>query len=301
MSLYVTANEFKQAPTGIDTDTLDQTNIGNQDAQDAALLNILRRASAWVDTIVQQETLEATVNTESKEVYMGKDGRINVHVDNVPIIEMQSVQFRSHPRSPYQTVDLTNIEVRDTWFTIYDIYYSSSLAQDLLPMGLGSGFYTSNIFSGYTSPYYRKTDYPITIKYTYLNGWANTYMASNASSGSTSFVVADSTGLTNNQRITIYDGGHQETINVVSINGNTLTVKNPLIFDHNAGSGVSAVPEAVKQATIMLASALIKDRGSLAITMQETSVLNVNSTPNKTDEVSIAKELLAPYRRMVVS
>jgi hypothetical protein len=301
MSLYVTASEFKQAPTGIDTNTLDQTNIGNQQAQDAALLNILRRASSWVDTFVQQESLEATLNTEIKEVNMSRDGRINVHVDQVPIIQLQSVQFRVHPRTPYQQVDLQNVETRDNWFTIYDLYFNSNLSQDMLPIGFGAGFYTTDIYAGYTSPYAKKTDMPITVKYSYLNGWANTTLAMSAKAGDSTITVADATGILADQRLTIYDGFSQESIYVTDVNGNVLTLKNPLLFGHQVGVGVSAIPEQVKQATIMLACSLIKDRGSLAITMQETSIMNVNPTPNKTDEVSVAKELLAPYRRVVVS
>jgi hypothetical protein len=290
MSLYVTANEFKQAPTGIDTSTLDQTAYGNQQAQDGALLNILRRASAWVDTIVQQESLEATVNTELKEVRMGRDGRVNVHVDQVPIIALQSVQYRSHPREPYEQVDLNSIEVRDNWFTIYDLFYNTALGQDAATL------------YGYGEPLYnRQTEIPITVKYTYLNGWTNTTLALAASAGATTVTVVDSTGIVVNQRLSIYDGALQESVVVTAINGNVLTLKNPLLFAHVVGTGVSAIPEAVKQATIMLACALIKDRGALAITMQETSVMNVNATPNKTDELGIAKQLLAPYRRVVVS
>jgi hypothetical protein len=301
MSLYVTTNEFKSAPTGIDTSNLDATNLGNQQAQDAALTSILRRASAWVDTIVQQETLEATLNTEIKEVTMARDGRVNVHVDQIPIIDLQSVQFRSHPREPYQTVDLVNVEARDNWFTIYDLYYNTSLSTDLMGVGIGGGTYTADVFAGFTSPYYRKTDIPLTIKYSYLNGYTNTTLAIAASAGDNSITVVDSTGLKPDQRLAIYDGGLQESITISAINGNVLTLKNPLLFAHNVGIGVSAIPEAVKQATILLASSLIKDRGALAITMQETQVLNVNATPNKTDEVSIARELLAPYRRVVIS
>jgi hypothetical protein len=299
MSLYVTASEFKQAPTGIDTTTLDQTQIGNQAAQDSALLNILRRASAWVDTIVQQETLEATLNTEIKEVRMSRDGRINIHVDQIPIVQLTDVQFRSHPRTPYQVVDLNSCEIRDNWFTIYDLFYNTSLSSDL--MGLGAGAYTSDIFSGYTSPYYRKTDVPITVKYTYLNGYTNTTLAIASTIGATSITVADSTGLTVNQRVTIYDGVSQESITITAINGNVLTLKSGLIFGHAVGVGVSAIPDSVKQATLMLACALIKDRGSLAISLQETQILSASATPYKTDEVSIARELLAPYRRVVIS
>lgn len=299
MSLYVTASEFKTAPTGIDVSTLDQTNIGNQAAQDSALLNILRRASAWVDTIVQQDTLEATLNTEIKEVRMSRDGRVNIHVDQTPIIQLTDVQYRSHPRESFQEVDLNSIEIRDNWFTIYDLFYNTSLSPNF--MGLGSGSYTNDIFSGYSSPYYRKTDVPLTFKYTYLNGYTNTTVTVAATIGATSLTVADSTGLTVNQRVTIYDGAGQETTVITAINGNVLTLKSGLLFAHAVGVGVSAIPDSVKQATIMLACALIKDRGALSITLQETQVLSSNATPYKTDEVSIAKELLAPYRRVVIS
>jgi hypothetical protein len=301
VSLYILPNEFKQAPTGIDTATLDQTNIGNQAAQDAALMNILRRASSWVDTIVQQETLEATTNTETKEVYMARDGRINIHVDQVPIISLISAQFRGHPRATYQSVDLGSIEVRDNWFTIYDLFYNPTLSQDLMGAGIASASYMTDIYAGFSSPYYRKSDIPLTVQYTYLNGYTNTTLTVAAAVNATSVTVKDSTGLTVNQRVTIYDGANTETVVVQAVNGNVITLTSGLLFAHAVGIGFSAIPDAVKQATVMLAAALIKDRGSLAITMQETSIMNVNPTPYKTDEVSIARELLAPYRRVVVS
>jgi hypothetical protein len=289
MSLYVTANEFKQAPTGIDTSTLDQTNFGNQAAQDSALLNILRRASAWVDTIVQQ-TLEASVDTEIKSVRMGRDGLVNVHVDQAPIITLQNVQFRYHPRDPYQTVDMSSIELREGWFTIYDLFYNTSLGQDLASL------------SYYDMPLYnRQTMLPLTVKYTYLNGWANTTLAVAATVNATSITVVDASGVVVGQKLTIYDGAYQESVTVQAVNGNVITLSRGLVFAHAIGIGVSAIPDAVKQATIMLACSLIKDRGALAITMQETSVMNVNGSPNKTGEVDVAKTLLAPYRRVVVS
>lgn len=302
MSLYVTPSEFVAAPTGIDTNQLDVTNIGNNDAQTAVLRSILTRASAWVDTFVQQQTLEASVNTETKEVRVGRDGRMNVHVDMVPIVELQSVSVRFHPAMDFMSVDLKNVEVRDNWFTIYDIVYNTSSPQGLVGAWYGSGVYQNDIYTGFNSPYYRKTDMPITIQYTYLNGYANTTINSTPAAGAATFTVVDSTGMTVGQKLTIYDGFMSEVVYVQSVNGNNITITNPLAFSHNAGCSISAIPESVKQATIMLATALIKDRGALSVTLQETNIMGVSATPNNPyDEISIAKELLRPYRRVVIS
>ncbi|MDK7481009.1 hypothetical protein OWP19_23870 [Bacillus cereus] len=287
MTLYISVAEFKQAPTSIDYTTLDQDNYGNQAAQDASLLNVLRRASSWVDTIVQQETLEATVNTELKEVRMSRDGRINVHVNNTPIIQLQKVEYRTSPLEPFKEVNLTDIEVKDSWFTIYGVHLMNSLE--------------SNIFIGNRTPYYRKSDIPITVRYTYVNGWTNTILAANVAANSKVVTLADPTGLVPGQRLTLYDGPTQETVTVESVAGNSVTLMNPLLFDHAKLTTISAIPDNVKQATLLLAMYLIKERGSLAVTMQESQISTISYNTKKSDDLSVARELLQPYKRVVTS
>lgn len=292
MSLYVTVDEFKQAPTAVDVSALDQTNLGNQAAQDNALFNILSRASSWVDNICRVNTLTATTNTETKEINLGRDGRLTVHVDNVPIIQLTSVGYRMTPNVPFANVDLQYVQIMKNWFTVYNVN-SNTLSPALT---------LQNSF-GYYSPWQRQqlSDMPLTVQYTYVNGFMNTVLTNDANVGDTTVTVNDSTGVVVGTAFTIFDGPSEENCVAASVNGNVITLQNPLMFDHFSNTSVSALPAAVKQATILLASYLIKERGSMALTMSETVASGTSIGYNRSSDIEIAKQLLRPFVRVVSS
>lgn len=289
MSLYVTAQEFKSAPTSIDVSTLDQTAVGNQQAQDVSLTNILRSASGWVDHIIGVDTLEATTFTETIEANTGRDGRLIVRLKNSPIISLQSVQYRISPSDPFTDIDLTNVQIHKGWFAVYN---------------LGTNFFNANlnipIF--YYTPWeiQQISNIPVTVKCTYVAGYMNTQLQSAATSGATTITVKDATGVYTGLKFTIYDGVNTENCTVQSVNGNVITLSSPLLYSHNAGVSVSAIPSPVKQATILLASYLIKERGSLGVMMNETVASGTTMSYNKPSDVETAKQLLAPFKRAVV-
>jgi hypothetical protein len=293
VSLYVTVAEYKQAPTAIELDQLDQTNLGNPDAQDAALLNILRRASSWVDNIVKMNTLEATVTTETKEVHIGKDGRIIVHPDNVPILNLVSVEYSLSPLIGFSTIPLDMIQTYENWFTIYQ-FSQNTLSPNLIlqPSSLG-----------YINPFTRQllSDLSITLKYSYINGYMNTMLAQDANAGDTTIIVKDATGAYPGLKFTLYDAAYEEYCVISSVSGNRITLVNPLLFAHSSGMNVSCLPASVKQATILLANFLIKEKGSLAVQMNSMAVSGTSMDYNKPSDVTTAKELLRPFVRTVVS
>jgi hypothetical protein len=293
MSLYVSVSEFKQAPTAIDVSALDQTNIGNVQAQDNALLAILRSASSWAANLCKINTFEATVNTEIKDLRIGRDGKILVFPDNYPVINVQSVQYRTNPFMDFINIDLNSVETFDNRFSIYR-FSTNFLSPNLI---LQPSYY------GYTNPYTRQmfSDIPFTLKYTYVNGYFNSVLAVAGAIGDTIITVTNATGLSAGSDFTIYDGPNEEYCVVSSIDGNVITLTHPLLFAHAVGTSASAIPDDIKRATIILASILIKERGSMAITMTETVVSSTSIGYNRSEDLSIAKQLLRPYVRTVVS
>jgi hypothetical protein len=296
VSQYLTADEFKKAPTGIDTSSLDQTNIGNQAAQDAALTIVLRQASSWVDNFCQVNSLEATLNTEHKEVRMGRDGRLNVHVDNTPIIELQSVKYQTFPTTGKLDIAVDQIIVYDNWFSIFNL---PTLANALYGLNVQQPLPST----WYNTPYRRQlaSDVPISLEYTYINGYMNSLLALDATAGDTTITLKDATGAYTGLKFTIYDGASEEYATVQSVSGNVVTLAAPLLFSHLSGVSVSALPASIKQATQLVASYLIKERGSLAITMSETVVQGTAMSYNKNSDLELAKDLLRPFVRRVVS
>lgn len=291
MPQYVTISEFKSAPTGIDVSNLDQTNVGNTLAQDIALQDILKRASAWVDNICKM-TLQATLSTETKECSAARDGRLVVHPNNIPIINLQSVGFKTAPNLGFTEQDLSSVQVYNNYFAIYYLqtgFFAPSLAVQYPEFGYYNPFQKQQL-----------SDMPIIVQYSYLNGYANAVLMDIATGGTNTITVDNPTGFVQGAQFTLYDM-YEEQCTVQSVDGNVITLTTPLGFNHQQGISASSLPADIKQATILLASILIKDRGAVALTMNGTSVNGINSNFVKYDDITVAQNLLKPYRRMVTS
>lgn len=291
MSLYVSLQEFKSAPTAIDLSGLDQTAIGTQAAQDAALLNILKTASGWVDRILGVDSLTANTYTELREIHTARDGRMTIHVKNVPLVSLTSCTYRYTPQDNFATIPTNYIEVYPKWFTVYGVGTNFlNMGNTMFPMF-------------YSSPYMLQqlSNLAIAMQYTYVAGYFNSTLTANATAGATTITVQSTLGLAANSKFTIYDGANTEDCYVSSINGNVITLTAPTLFAHNSGVSASAIPNPVKQATILLAGYLIKERGSAAITMNESVVSGTTIGYNKPSDVQLAKQLLEPFRRVVLT
>lgn len=291
MPQYVTISEFKAAPTGIDCSTLDQMNISNQSAQDVALQDVLKRASAWVDNICHM-TLQATTNTETKEVHTTRDGRLVIHPNNIPILNLQYVGFKTAPNLGFTDQDLNSVQVYDRYFAIYYLqtgFFAPALAVQYPEFGYYDPFQKQKL-----------SDLPIIVNYTYVNGYANGFLTADVPDGSTTITVDNPVGFLPGTQFTIYDM-YEEVCTVSSVTGNTITLTAPTFSFHSHGISASALPADIKQATILLASVLIRERGALALSMNGTAVQGVNSNFVKYDDVTIAQNLLKPYRRVISS
>ena len=289
MSMYLTVQEFINAPTGIDC-----TNIipgGTVAQNNAELTNVIRRASSWIDQICKMPTLEATQNTETKEVRMNYNGIIRIHPDMIPIITvLDSVQYKVSPLNSWVSLSINEINVFQRYFTIYNLAEMMVSPQGVQPLSV----------LPFRTPYtkWKLKDLPLTFQYTYINGYPNTLLSANATAGATSISVQNVTGMVN-QTLTIYDNDLTEEVIISSVTGNTVTLASPLLFSHTLGVAVSALPSSVKQACIILTAFLIQERGSLNISMGEQNIQGIRN--NTGSGVDVAKELLKPLLRGVIS
>jgi hypothetical protein len=105
--------------------------------------------------------------------------------------------------------------------------------------------------------------------------------------------------------LAIYDttSGHSETVTVASTyvpGAAVVTLAAALQFAHVAGTAVSALPPAVRQAVVSLTSALIKRRGGESIVLsaiQEEPSRKTIGEPGMTADEEHAYRILAPFRR----
>jgi len=283
-SPYLTIAEYKSAPTAIDYNNL-VVDSADPAAQDAELANMIARASSWIDSYCNQ-VLAATTETEQQRVRMSSDGYLKIHPSNWPVLGLTALSYGSQPNNLTAFTDLSQGWIEDQ--TI------------IMPWSSGSMNYSSSGPLSFGSPASARSQ--VYVKYSYINGYANTLLVS-GTSGASSFVVKDATGILPGSHLTIYDGMNTETVTVASTyapGSTTILIGGSLSASHGAGVAVSALPPAVKEAAILVTTAFLKVRGDYSMTMQVTEMVGKTglNTASLNYDLELAKELLIPYRRI---
>jgi hypothetical protein len=269
---YITPDEFKFSPTAIDTANLDQENIGNAAAQLSVLTALLRRASRWADNICKQP-LYAKTQTELKAISPTRDYRLVIHPNCTPLVGLTSVRYRRYPSDTWSDVVMSSdVQQFETWFEVY---------RQLNPFPV--------------TPTNR-----LLVEYTYTSGFSTSVLTANSIVGATTLSLQDATGLVAGTGFTVGVGSTAEYVTVQSVVGNVVTLTAATTLAHTTNDVTSSVPDDIRQAVIMLAGFLIRERGSMAVTMNETT-LTSSSTYAKSDDVKLAARLLGPYMRIVSS
>jgi queuine/archaeosine tRNA-ribosyltransferase len=82
----------------------------------------------------------------------------------------------------------------------------------------------------------------------------------------------------------------------------TVPLTQALLYSHSAGVSISALPPAIKEATILATTAMLKVRGDASLTMGVGTLPNQSSTTqiqeNIGSDMAMAMDLLKPYRRI---
>jgi hypothetical protein len=290
---YITTAEYRAAPTAVDLKSLVKDGTGA--SEDAELFNVIVRASSWIDMHCDQ-ILSATVNVEVSEARIGRNGRVFVHPDNWPVLEVRDFQMGYSPSAMAAIADLSNIWVQRQSFWVQP----SGLA------AVASGLQFSTAASG--SQAY--------IRYTYVNGWPNTVLVDDAAAGNVQITVADTTGIYGGPPqaasasnlppatgLTIYDGADTERVTVAAIDAttNTLSLNAPLAYAHRADVSVSALPASVKEAAILMTSHLIRTRGDRALempTMAGAPRQNRGAAKAGSSDLDFVAQLLSSFKRI---
>lgn len=281
---YLTLDEFKNAPTAIDIDNL-VFNSSDPEVQNSELNNVIARASSWIDTYCNQ-ILGATSETEQQRTRIRNDGTIRFHPNNSPIIAVTDLWYGFDPGNLIQAQDpsvcwLESQEVIFPYATLGTSYSSQG------PLGLGLP----------SSP-----QLEVFLKYSYINGYPNSTIAT-AVATQTSLTVTEANGIRAGVQLKIYDGMKTENVMVGStytFGSTTIPLSSPLIYSHEAGVSISALPPAIKEAAILVTTAMLKVRGDNSMVMAVTTAPSVAipGSQNMGQDMAMAMDLLKPYRRI---
>lgn len=281
---YLTVAEYKNAPTSIDYDNL--VVGGNAQAQDAELARVILRASSYMNEYLNQD-LSAQTYTETQRVRMTGQGFIALHPFNNPVIALSSFQYGTDPNNLVTLPDPST-----SWFENQEV---------IIPLSQLATTYSSSGPLAFGFPASTRTQ--IFTKYTYDAGFVNTTLAAQANAAATSLTVANAAGIRAGDLLRIYDGANQETVTVASnytYGSTTVPIVAGLAYTHAAGVALGNLPNAVKEAAILLTTAFIKMRGDNSLTMSVTvrPTTNVPGIQRYADEVSMALDMITKYRRI---
>jgi len=283
---YLTTDEYRNAPTSIDIDNL-VFNSSDPDVQNSELANVIARASSWIDTYCNQ-ILGATQETETQRARISPDGTIKFHPRYNPVIALTDFWYGNPSNNLIQAQDCSVAWIENQ--------------QIIFPYVSQSSFFTSQGPLQFGFPTSAGT--LVYLKYTYVNGYPNTLIAT-ATALASSLTVTNGTGITAGDQLKIYDGMYSENVTVAStyvFGSNTVPLTSPLLYSHSAGVSISALPPAIKEAAILATTAMLKVRGDNSLTMAVGTLPSQATTPQVqasiADDMSMAMALLAPYRRI---
>ena len=281
-SPYLTVEEFKQAPTGVDTNLV-RNDAG---ASRAELQNTIARASSWADQICNQ-VLAATPDTEAGRVWLTRDGTVRIHPRQTPVLELTAFSYGDTPGNLLPLTTLTSVWVEAT--------------QIVVPLSSFNGTFSGPLQFGPQA-----SNGPLYAQWSYVAGWPNTTLAATATAGATSITVTNPVGILPGLTwLTIYDGAQTETVQVAATytpGSTTIPLAAALTENHGtAGVSVSALPPAVKQAVILLTAALIKTRGAAALVMgspRGTPEKRPQGESGSDEDIDTAEWLLSAFKRV---
>lgn len=277
---YITLGEYKNAPTSIDYDNL--VVGGNANAQDAELSRVILRATSYLNEYLNQD-LHAESVVETQRLRMGTNGFIYLHPNKNPIISLSSFQYGVTPQY-LQTLQ----DPSQCWFENQQI---------VIPLSQINTTYTSQgplAFGAYGPRQ------PLFVKYNYIAGYVNTTCVGTA--GASSIVVANPSGILPGEVYRIINGANAESVEVDNsyvYGSSTVPLVTPLTKTHN-GAGFSNMPFAIKQATILMTTAFIKQRGDNSLTMNITTqpTTNIGNNQRYAGEIALALDMVSLYRRV---
>lgn len=277
---YITLAEYKDAPTSIDYNNL--VVGGNANAQDAELARVILRATSYLNEYLNQD-LHAESVTETQRVRMSGSGFIYLHPNKNPIISLSNFQWGTTPNNLQTLADPSQC-----WFEDQQV---------VIPLSQINTTYTSAgplAFGAYGPRV------PLFTKYTYIAGYVNTTCT--GSLAASSITVANASGIRAGQTYRIIDGASAETVTVDSsyvYGSTTVPLTAPLGFAHTA-AGFSNMPFAIKQATILMTTAFLKQRGDASMTMNITTqpTTNIGNNQRYAGEIALALDMVNLYRRI---
>lgn len=288
-SPYITLEEFKFSPTASAIDVSDLISSGGQAAQDRALSDLITRASNMADTYVTGKsygTIGASLNTENGRYYANRQGQFIIKPNFTPIIALETFSYGPSIANQIQIpLSTANVSIEETEFIVSAWWGTNGVSFSGQNFGLLGGF--SNTQKQF-------------CEWTYVNGWANSFLTADAASGQNHVVLTNVTGIYPGMNLTIWDGMNDENVVVsssYSTGSTTVTLASNLQYRHGTGCNISAIPPVVKQAVIHFVIGMVKDRGQDGVSLSDSGLTEIGTRGKiNSEDLAYGYDLLDEFR-----
>ena len=316
---YISPQTLVTAPTGIDWESIPPGDDITPAQNEAEWWNICQRSTDKVNGYCNQ-VLAATLDTE---LLHGPDFRLTVGpggggglrgpywgttgynaraiLSRWPVLGVTQVTYCPNGLWPRQ------------WSTVPTGYFEPEIPPigiygSAIPSGSAFGGQAVLIAPGYIDWRYGRNGYAAQI--TYVNGWPHSEITTNATAGSMTLAVNDTTGwaLTSYQGQlgatgVIKDSGQQETVHctaaTTTIGPGTLSLSSPLVYPHEQGTLVTTLPANIEEACILFATAEALTRGATTTTIHDIGGHAQNTGGDVVGLNTEAELLCHPFRRTI--
>ncbi len=303
---YVSPDMLLAAPTGISWSSIggDGCGVPTQAERMAEVSNICSRASAMADSYCNT-VLRATLDSETLtgpgdfRFQMQRNGRARLLLSRWPVLSVVGGQWSPSAAFPAEWTQISADMYRPER-PLIGTYGSTA------PNGSGDGGQAVLLAPGIVSWSYGRGAYD--VETSYINGWPHCSMTEAPAVGATQIHVDDITGWLGATGV-IKGNGSQEAARVTAVTPDTagaltgpgvLTLSNALYYEHPRGTIFTTMSGAIEQAVIMLCVSQALIRGATATTVQALPGTRSSSgTRGPDDLIMEAKELLAPYKRVI--
>lgn len=279
---YITCEEYRAAPTALNTNNLITGSGLTQTDQDNELAGIIARASRWMDNVARQP-LYAT-QTVQNEMARVIDGNIVLKPRQDRVKSIDSMSWGP----TFQSLSTSSTPIPASQYFIEEnrVLYSM----------LGAGVQWTGSLAFISQPRAGQ----VAVSWGYTAGWVTTRLAMAASIGASSITVESAAGIQPGMLARIVAGPAQVNIQVAAtyVAGSTtvpLTV--PLAAAWTAGAWFGEAPDDIKEASVLAVSHYIKERKGAGFTIGSRGSQVQASKEDIGIELVQAEEIAMRYER----
>lgn len=197
---YLTPAQFTAYPTWLDLDNLVPGGLGS--LQTDALADVLLAASLWCDSMMGGMRLGAhLVTNENRQTRVLPDGRIYLHPRDIPVLSVTNLTYGWDALPQFQaTLPLTPNPFRND---------GNGRWLSFCPGG-PQAFAGTPGQSGGWAGYGYGTASPVYVTWSYVAGYASTFLATSCGAAEDGVFVSDPTGIMPGQVLRIFDEGETQ-------------------------------------------------------------------------------------------